>query len=106
MLTSLTTAGVVVGGVMLIMYGLMVVFSLVGAIVVFLGLFNLFRGLRCGASFWLCSHLIGVVRHVRCLLDGRHGSVPFELVRDGDLLFLIQRMLRLWGSDYQGQGSC
>ena len=32
-LASLTTAGVVVGGVMLIMYGLMVVFSLVGTIV-------------------------------------------------------------------------
>ena len=31
---------------------------------------------------------LGVVRHVGRLLDGHHGSVPFELVRDGDLLFL------------------
>ena len=47
---------------------------------------------------------LGVVRHVGRLLDGHHGSVPFELVKDGDLLFLIQRMVRLGGlghgSDY------
>ena len=32
---------------------------------------------------------LGVVRHVGRLLDGHHGSVPFELVKDGDLLLLI-----------------
>ena len=37
---------------------------------------------------------LGVVR-VGFLLDGRQGSVPFELVRDGDLLLLICRMLHL-----------
>ena len=37
----------------------------------------------------------GVVRHVGRLLDGRHGSPPFELVTDGDLLVLISRMLHL-----------
>ena len=26
---------------------------------------------------------MGVVRHVGRLLDGHHGSVPFELVNDG-----------------------
>ena len=29
-----------------------------------------------------------VVRHVGRLLDGHHGSVPFDLVKDGDLLLL------------------
>ena len=42
---------------------------------------------------------LGVVRHVGRLLDGDHGSVPFELVKDGDLLLLIERMLRLRGLD-------
>ena len=42
---------------------------------------------------------LGVVRHVGRLLDGHHGSVPFELVKDGDLLLLIERMLRLGGLD-------
>ena len=37
---------------------------------------------------------LGVVRHVGRLLDD-HGSLPFELVKDGDLLLLIDRMLRL-----------
>ena len=38
---------------------------------------------------------LNVVRHVGCLLDGRPGSIPFELLKDGDLLLLIGRMLRL-----------
>ena len=33
------------------------------------------------------------------LLDGHHGSLPFELDKDGDLLLLIERMLRLRGLD-------
>ena len=37
---------------------------------------------------------LGVVRHVGRLLDGFQGAAPFELVNDGDLLFLIDRMLR------------
>ena len=36
---------------------------------------------------------LGVVRHVGRLLDGCCGPVPLELVNDGDLLLLIQRML-------------
>ena len=41
----------------------------------------------------------GVVRHVGRLLDGHPGSVPFEHVKDGDLLLLIDRMLHLRGLD-------
>ena len=37
---------------------------------------------------------LGVVRHVGRLVDGHRGSIPFELVTDGDLLLLIERMLR------------
>ena len=42
---------------------------------------------------------VGVVRHVCRSLDGRCCSVPFELVKDGDLLVLIERMLHLRGLD-------
>ena len=42
---------------------------------------------------------LGVVRHFGRLLDGNHGSIPFELVKDGDLLLLIERMLHLRGLD-------
>ena len=38
-------------------------------------------------------------RHVGRLLDGRPGSTPCELVNDGDLLLLIDRMLHLRGRD-------
>ena len=51
-------AGVDVDGVMWIMSVLMVGVRLVGVFVLFLGLFSQFRGLRCGASFWLSSHLM------------------------------------------------
>ena len=33
------------------------------------------------------------------MLDGRRGPTPFELVKDGDLLLLIERMLHLRGLD-------
>ena len=42
---------------------------------------------------------LGVVRHVGRLLDGRPGSIPFELLKDGDLLVFIDRMVRLRGPD-------
>ena len=42
---------------------------------------------------------LGVVRHVGRLLGGCRGTKPFELVNDGDLLFLIDRMLRQRGLD-------
>ena len=40
---------------------------------------------------------LSVVRHVGRLIDGRHGPTPLELVKDGDLLLLIERMLQLRG---------
>ena len=42
---------------------------------------------------------LSVVRHVGGLLGGRGCSVPFELVKDCDLLVLIERMLHLRGLD-------
>ena len=42
---------------------------------------------------------VGVVRHVGRLLDGCRGHVPLELVNDGDLLLLIERMLHHRGLD-------
>ena len=42
---------------------------------------------------------VNVVRHVGSLLDGCFGSQPFEVLKDGDLLFLIHRMLQLRGLD-------
>ena len=42
---------------------------------------------------------LNVVRHVGRLLDGRIGSSLVELVNDGDLLLLIERMLQQRGLD-------
>ena len=42
---------------------------------------------------------LNLVRHVGRLLDGHSGSSPFELVNDGDLLLLIDRMLHRGGLD-------
>ena len=40
---------------------------------------------------------MGIVRHVGWILDGKLSSRPFELLPDGDLLFLIEKMLRIRG---------
>ena len=73
-----------------------------------LGLFSLQRELRCGESFWLCSLLVRRTWVLTILewfvwlgvcLNGHRSSFPFELVKDGDLLLLIERMLRLRGLD-------
>ena len=42
---------------------------------------------------------LGVVRHVGRLLDGKAASRLVELVKDGDLILLIERMLHLRGLD-------
>ena len=42
---------------------------------------------------------LGVVRHVGRLLDGKTASRPAELIEDGDLVLLIERMFRLRGLD-------
>ena len=57
-LTNLSLFGVIGGGVRFILFALRVSFSPVGVSVLFLGHFNLFRGLKCGESFWLCSLLV------------------------------------------------
>ena len=70
----------VICGVMLIMFVLILTLGAVEVFVLFLGLFNLFKELKCGVLFWLCGHLVpihlgvdnlGVVRHV-----GRSGGWP------------------------------
>ena len=42
---------------------------------------------------------LGVVRHVGRILDDKLPSSHVELLLDGDLLFLIERMLRIRGLD-------
>ena len=42
---------------------------------------------------------LNVVRHVGRLLDGGFGTQPFEVLKDGDLLYLIHRLLCLRGFD-------
>ena len=58
--------------------------------------------MRCYSSFAGCQaagavHLgvdnLNVVRQVRRLMDGNIGSWPVELVKDGDLILLIDRIL-------------
>ena len=40
---------------------------------------------------------LGVVRHVGRILDGKVSSRPYELLPDGDLLFLVVRVLHIRG---------
>ena len=47
----------------------------------------------CGAHLGVDN--LNVVRHVGRLLDGGPGARPFEVLKDGDLLYLIDRMLQL-----------
>ena len=55
--------------------------------------------LQCSSAVHLGSDNLGVIRHVGGLLDGHHGSIPLELVKDGDLLLLMGSKLRLRGLD-------
>ena len=96
----------VVGGVMLIVFALRVSFSPVDAFVLFLDLFSQYRGFEMvgchfGSKATYAVHLgvdnLGVFRHVGRLLDGRSSSTPLELVTDGDLLLLLERMLHRRG---------
>ena len=57
-----------------------------------------FLALQSSDAIHLGVDNLGVLRHVG-RLNGRHGSIPFELVKDGDLLLLIERILRLRGLD-------
>ena len=55
--------------------------------------------LRSSGAVHLGVDDVSVVRHVGRLLDDRHGPTLSELVNDGDLLLLIDRMLHLRGMD-------
>ena len=82
---------------MLIVFALRMKFKLAGACAPFLGLCSLFR--QSFSPVHLGVDNLGVVRHVGRLLYGHHGSLPFELVKGGDLLLRVDRMLRLRGLD-------
>ena len=58
LLTSLFLSGIIGVGAMLIRFARLVISSLVRVFVLFLGLSNLSKGLRCGVSFLLCSPLV------------------------------------------------
>ena len=57
-LISRKVAQVIEGGVMLIVFVQVMRCRLVEVSAPFLGLFSLSKGLKCGESFWLCSHLL------------------------------------------------
>ena len=108
LLTSLSSAGVVVGGAMSIMFSLLVLLILVGLLSLFLVLCRLFRGLSCGGVILALQsadavHVgvdnLGVVRLVGRLLHDCSFSAPLERVTDGDLLILLRRMIDLRGSN-------
>ena len=42
---------------------------------------------------------LNVVRHVGRMLDGNLGTLPFQVLPDGDLLCLVHHMLLLRGLD-------
>ena len=97
-------AGIGVIGMMMFMMVLW--FPLVVVSYLFLGplqtvqraeLWGVILALQAGDGIHLGVDNLGVVRHVGRILDGRPPSRPFELLPDGDLLFLIERMLRIRG---------
>ena len=47
--------------------------------------------LQSSGAVHLAVDNLSVVRHVGCLLDDQRGHTPFELVKDGDLLFFYLR---------------
>ena len=67
---------------------------------------RLYSGLRFGVFQLLCKVVPGcmsgvdnlnVVSHVLSIIAGKRFARPFPLVKDGDLLFRIQRMVRWRG---------
>ena len=69
--------------------------GLVVVVVLFLVLYRQFRERSSGVSFLLFR--LRVVRHVGRLLDGNVGPCFAELVKDGDLILIINRMLDMRG---------
>ena len=62
-------------------------------------MWGVIQALQSSGAVHLGVDNLGVVRHVGRLLDGCRGTVLFELVKDGDLLLLIERMLHHRGLD-------
>ena len=107
-LINLSQSGMIGGGVRLILFALRVTFSLVEVSVLLPGplqsvqraeMWGVILALQSSGAVHLGVDHLNVVRHVGRLLDGHHGSVPFDLVEDGDLLLLIDRMLHVRGLD-------
>ena len=65
-------------------------------------LWGVFLALQSSGALHLGVDNLNVVRHVGRLLDGHSGSSPFEVVNDGDLLLLIDRMLHRWRVGHAG----
>ena len=61
-------------------------------------LWGVILALQSSGAVHLGVDTLGVVRHVGRLLDGQHGSVPFELVKDGVLLLLLWSRRQLLAS--------
>ena len=99
--TGSVGSGLVGGGVIGMMMLVMVLwFLLVVVSAQFLGLCRQFRGLwgvilalQADDGVHLGVDNLGVVRHVGRIVDGRVSSRPRELLPDGDLLLLVERML-------------
>ena len=53
--------------------------------------------LQCSSAVHLGVDNLNVVRHVSQILEGRMSGTPFELIFDGDLLTIIERMIQLRG---------
>ena len=60
-------------------------------------LWGVILALQAGDGIHLGVDNLGVVRHVGRILDGKLPSRPCELLPDGDLLLLIERMLHIRG---------
>ena len=60
-------------------------------------LWGVILALQAGDGVHLGVYNLEVVRHVGRILDGKLSSRHFELLPDGDLLFLIERMLHIRG---------
>ena len=61
------------------------------------GLWGVILALQAYDGVHLGVDNLEVVRHVGRILDGKLSSRPFEFLPDGDLLFLIDRMLHIRG---------
>ena len=105
---DLNISGGIVGGVMLMVFNLILTRCIVRVFCSVPGplqpvqraeMWGVILALQTSRAVHLGVDNLGVVRHVGRLLDGCRGPVLFELVKDGDLLLLIDRMLHQRGLD-------